>query len=56
MKKPPDDPEFAKFTAAMRGIMKVSKEELNRRIEAERISKQKHKEAKVSVTSEQQTK
>jgi hypothetical protein len=33
MKQPPDNPEFARFTAAMRTIVKVSKTELNRRIE-----------------------
>jgi len=31
MKTPPSDPEFAKFTEAMREIMKVSKVELQRR-------------------------
>lgn len=31
MKTPPDNPEFAKFTEAMRMIMKVSKVELQRR-------------------------
>jgi hypothetical protein len=39
MKTPPDNPEFAKFTNAMRDVLKVSKEELNRRMEAERLSK-----------------
>jgi hypothetical protein len=34
MKPPPDNPEFAKFTEAMRSILKVSKTELNKRIEA----------------------
>jgi hypothetical protein len=32
MKRPPSNPEFARFTDAMRGIMKVSKTELNARI------------------------
>ncbi|MGO8707237.1 MAG: hypothetical protein ACLQMG_06215 [Terracidiphilus sp.] len=36
MKTPPDNLEFAKFTDAMRGMMKVSKVELQRRIEAEK--------------------
>jgi len=36
MKPPPDNPEFRKFTAAMRKIMKVSKTEMTRRIEAEK--------------------
>ena len=31
MKTPPDNPEFAKFTEAMRTIVKVSKVELKRR-------------------------
>ena len=34
MKKPPDNPEFARFTEAMRDIMKVSKVELQRRMDA----------------------
>jgi CHASE3 domain sensor protein len=36
MKTPPDNPEFAKFTEAMRAIVKVSKVEMQRRIEAEK--------------------
>jgi len=36
MKTPPDNPEFAKFTEAMRTIVKVSKVELQRRMEAEK--------------------
>jgi len=40
MKTPPDNPEFAKFTQAMRKIMGVSKTELQRRIEAEKKEKQ----------------
>jgi hypothetical protein len=39
MKQPPNNPEFTKFTSAMREVLKVSKEELNRRREAERLSK-----------------
>jgi hypothetical protein len=39
MKKPPDTPEFARFTAAMRHIMGVSKVELQRRIEADKAEK-----------------
>ena len=39
MKRPPSNPEFARFTAAMRGIMKVSKTELNQRIAAEKKGK-----------------
>ena len=33
---PPKDAEFAKFTNAMRDILKVSKVELQRRLEAEK--------------------
>lgn len=33
MKTPPDTPEFAKFTTAMRAILKVSKGEMAARIE-----------------------
>ena len=38
MKTPPDTPEFANFTSAMRDIMKVSKSELQARIEAQKES------------------
>jgi hypothetical protein len=38
MKTPPATPEFARFTSAMRDIMKVSKGELQRRIEAQKES------------------
>jgi hypothetical protein len=41
MKTPPDNPEFARFTAAMRTIVKVSKVEMNARIEAEKKRKTK---------------
>jgi hypothetical protein len=36
MKPPPNNPEFARFTGAMRDILKVSKVEMNQRIEAEK--------------------
>jgi hypothetical protein len=36
MKKPPDNPEFARFTEAMRHIMGVSKETLREREEQAR--------------------
>jgi hypothetical protein len=39
MKPPPDTPEFAKFTNAMRGILAVSKTELQKRIAAEKREK-----------------
>ena len=34
MKRPPSDPEFVRFTEALRQIMKVSKTEINQRIAA----------------------
>jgi hypothetical protein len=34
MRRPPSDPEFLRFTEAMRQIMKVSKTEINRRMAA----------------------
>ena len=53
MKTPPDNPEFAKFTNAMRDVLKVSKEELNRRMEAERLSKSSaSRDSDASSTSE----
>jgi len=36
MKRPPDNPEFARFTEAMRTILKVSKTELNERMKTEK--------------------
>jgi hypothetical protein len=36
MKTPPDTPEFQRFSAAVRDIMKVSKVEMDRRIQAEK--------------------
>jgi hypothetical protein len=38
MKTPPATPEFAKFTTAMRDILKVSKNEMQTRIEAQKES------------------
>jgi hypothetical protein len=38
MRPPPDTPEFSRFTTAMRDIMKVSKGELQKRIEAQKES------------------
>jgi len=46
MVKPPDNPEFARFTDAMRRIMRVSKSELTKRMEAEK----KGKRSKVSAS------
>ena len=39
MKTPPDNPEFAKFTEALRQVMSVSKVELQRRMEEEKQQK-----------------
>jgi hypothetical protein len=36
MKTPPDNPEFARFSTAVQDILKVSKNELQIRIEAEK--------------------
>jgi hypothetical protein len=36
MKPPPNDPEFRRFTEAMRQMMKVSKTEILRRMEQEK--------------------
>jgi hypothetical protein len=36
MKPPPKGPEFERFSDALRGIMKVSKAELQKRMEAEK--------------------
>ena len=38
MKKPPDTPEFAHFTKAVRDILKVSKGEMQTRIESHKES------------------
>jgi hypothetical protein len=38
MKTPPATPEFAKFTTAVRDILKVSKSEMQTRIEAHKES------------------
>jgi hypothetical protein len=38
MKTPPATPEFANFTNAMRDILKVSKDEMQTRIEAHKES------------------
>ena len=43
MKTPPDNPEFANFTAAMKHIMTVSKVELKRRHEERGPTKRKPK-------------
>jgi hypothetical protein len=38
MKTPPETPEFARFTTAMRDILKVSKDDIRNRIEAQKAS------------------
>jgi hypothetical protein len=38
MKTPPSGPEFSRFTSAMRDILKVSKSEMENRIEAQKES------------------
>ena len=40
MKTPPDNPEFARFTDALKTILKVPKSEMDRRVEAEKTAKQ----------------
>ena len=51
MKRPPDNPEFRRFTDAMRTIMSVSKTELKKREEAEKKEKQAKRPASPSVVS-----
>ncbi|MGA9587413.1 MAG: hypothetical protein WBQ95_18930 [Terracidiphilus sp.] len=38
MKKPPDDPEFQRFTEGLKQVLKVSKTELDARIAAHKKS------------------
>jgi hypothetical protein len=45
MKTPPDNPEFAKFTDALRKVMSVSKVELQRRMEEEKQEKKTNRSA-----------
>jgi len=51
MKSPPKDVEFTRFTDALRGILKVSKSELNRRLEAEKKRKAKPSASRASAAS-----
>ena len=39
MKVPPDNPEFARFTDALKTILKVPKSEVMRRIEEEKTTR-----------------
>jgi hypothetical protein len=48
MKPPPNNPEFARFTDAMRTIMKVSKADVNKGAETEK-RKPKTSASRVSV-------
>jgi hypothetical protein len=51
MKTPPDNPEFARFTGAMRQIMRVSKIELQRRMDAEKVAKRPSKVSSSRVSA-----
>ncbi len=51
MKRPPDTPEFANFTGAMRSILGVSKAELQSRIYAEKKGKRPKPSSPVPVSS-----
>jgi hypothetical protein len=48
---PPKDPEFARFKAALGSILKVSKTELNRRLEAEKAEKKRKAKPSASRAS-----
>lgn len=48
MKTPPDNPEFERFTDALRQMLKVPKTEMNRRIEAEKKRRPKHSASRLS--------
>ena len=48
MKTPPDNPEFAEFSQAMRHILGVSKEELQKRMDTE--NHERGREAKASAS------
>lgn len=55
MKPPPDNLEFANFTAAMKKILTVSKVELNRRLDAEKKRKTKSSAFPVPASSSTST-
>jgi hypothetical protein len=46
MKPPPDTPEFAKFTEALKTMLKVSKTELQMRIEEDKRTRTAERQAK----------
>ena len=51
MKTPPATPEFARFTSAMRDILKVSKDEMRTRIEAHKESGKRLSKGSASLDS-----
>jgi hypothetical protein len=51
MKRPPDNPEFARFTEAMRHIMGVTKLELKAREEDDKVRRAKRKRVKRVTTA-----
>jgi hypothetical protein len=51
MKTPPNNPEFARFTDALRHMLKVPKTEMNRRIEAGKKRKPKASASHASAVS-----
>jgi hypothetical protein len=55
MKPPPNNPEFARLTDAMKTILKVSKTEMTRRIEAEKTPRTKRSAPQASVPSQSPT-
>lgn len=54
MKPPPDDPEFQRFTQAMREMMKVSKVEIQKRIEAEKQERRRERPRMASANLRKQ--
>jgi hypothetical protein len=50
MKTPPDTPEFARFTSAVRDILKVSKGEMQTRIEAHKESGKRFSKGSASLS------
>ena len=53
MKTPPDNPEFSRFTDALRHMLKVPKTEMNRRVEAEKKRRPKPSASRVSGEASQ---
>lgn len=53
MKTPPNNPEFSRFTEALRHMLKVSKAEMNTRIEVEKKRRPKHSASRVSDEASQ---